>query len=161
VLAVFERQARGDLVIVTSLLASVTVPQMGAYVVGKWGQQALVRTVQQELGHRPGISVSVVAPGAVDTPIYRLAATFTGRIGRPPPPVVRPERVAAAIRRTLRHPRRRRSVGVAHDVIIAGFRFLPFVYDRLVTPLFERVAQGEDRAPTPGNVFTSDPSPAA
>ena len=36
-----------------------------------------------------------VAPGGVDTPIYRQAATYSGAAGRPPFPVTSPERIAA------------------------------------------------------------------
>lgn len=159
-LPMFRDQRAGTLVVVTSLLASVPVPGIGAYVTGKWGQDALTKVLQLETADAPGVRVCAVAPGAVDTPIYRRAANVRGRHGRPPPPVDPPAKVARAIVRTSQRPRKRVSVGLANRVVILGFRLLPPVYDRLVGPLYERFALSTDRvAPTDGNVMTSHDDP--
>lgn len=151
---VFRRQREGTLVIVTSLLSSVPVPGMGAYITAKWGQEGLARVLQLEARSTPGVHVCTVAPGGVDTPIYQRAANYTGRVGQAPPPVDSPEKVARAIVRCADRPRRKVSVGLANPLIIAGFRLLPPVYDRLVTPLFKLFAQGQEIATHAGNVFT-------
>ncbi len=93
ILPTFREQGRGALVIVTSLLASVPVPSMGAYITGKWGQLALARVLQLELRDEPDVHVCTLAPGSVDTPIFRQAANFAGHVGRPPPPVISAEKV--------------------------------------------------------------------
>ncbi|NEK56925.1 SDR family NAD(P)-dependent oxidoreductase [Geodermatophilus sabuli] len=158
VLPVFRRQRAGHLIVVSSLLASVTAPLMGTYAVAKWGQLGLVRTLQQEVRDAPGVHVSAVAPGGVNTPIYYQGATWAGSTGRPPPPVYSPERVARAVLARLDRPRRLVQSGVANPVVIAGFRLLPAVYDALVGPLFRVFAlAGDDAAPTEGNVFASRP----
>ena len=81
------------------LAARLTSPHrcMGSYVAAKWGQLGLIRVLQQETRDEPGISVSAVQPGGVDTPIYFQAASWTGSTGRPPPPVYSPQRVARAV----------------------------------------------------------------
>jgi NAD(P)-dependent dehydrogenase (short-subunit alcohol dehydrogenase family) len=153
-LPIFRAHRGGTLVIVTSVLASVPVPGIGAYVTGKWGQDALAKVLQLETADAEGVRVCTVAPGAVDTPIYRRAANVTGRVGRPPPPVDPPEKVARAIVKTARRPRKRVSVGLPNRVVIFGFRFLPAVYDRLVSPLFDRFGRGDEPVEaTTGNVF--------
>ena len=158
VLPVFRRQEAGHLLIVTSLLASVTAPLMGSYVAAKWGQLGLVRTLQQEVRDVPGISVSVVAPGGVNTPIYYQGATWAGSTGRPPPPVYSPHRVARIVLWTLDRPRRMVEAGVLNKLVVAGFRLVPGLYDRLVGPLFSVTAlAGDDAPPTEGNVFRSRP----
>lgn len=150
----------GDLVVVSSLLAEIAVPSMGAYCAAKWGQLGLVRVLQAEVRRERGLNVSLVLPGAVDTPIYRQAATYAGRRGSAPPPVVSPERVAAACVRRLDKPRRLDHVGPVNLLAVAGFRGLPFVYDRLVGPMVDQVVLRGPRAePDPGNVF--EPRPAA
>ena len=155
-LPVFRRQEAGTLVLVTSLLASVPVPGIGAYVTGKWGMNGLAKVLQLETADAPGVRVCTVAPGAVDTPIYRRAANVTGRFGRPPPPVDPPEKVARAIVRLADRPRKRVSVGLANAVVFLGFRMLPPLYDRLVGPLYDRFALSRDRVdPTTGNVLAS------
>ena len=96
VLPVFRRQGHGTLVVVSSLLARIAVPNMGAYNAAKWGQLGLVRALQIELRDEPALHVCLVSPGAVDTPIYEQAASYAGSAGSAPPPVVSAERVAAA-----------------------------------------------------------------
>jgi NAD(P)-dependent dehydrogenase (short-subunit alcohol dehydrogenase family) len=159
VLPVFRRQGSGHLVVVSSLLASVTTPLMGTYAAAKWGQLGLVRTLQQELRDAPGVHVSAVAPGGVNTPIYYQGATWAGSTGRPPLPVYSADRVARAVVARLERPRRLVQSGFGNWFVIAGFRLLPAVYDALVGPLLQRLAlAGDDAGPTEGNVFASRPS---
>ncbi len=151
----FRQQPNGGtFIVVTSLLASIPVPQMGAYIVGKWAQLALARVLQLETRGAPRVHVCVVAPGAVDTPIYRRAANFVGRCGRPPSPIASAEDVARAVARRADRPRSSTSVGWANHVIVLGFRVLPWAFNALVTPLFDHFAMSRDAVPaTTGNVF--------
>jgi len=158
VLPVFRRQKAGHLAVVNSLLGNISAPLMGSYVAAKWGQLGLIRTLQQEIRDEPGISISAVQPGGVDTPIYVQGATWAGSTGRPPPPVYSPQRVARAVVSTLDRPRRVVQAGLFNPLITAGFRLLPGVYDLLVGPLLQRMAVADDEVPpTEGNVFESQP----
>jgi short-subunit dehydrogenase len=158
VLPVFRRQEAGSLVVVSSLLGSIATPQMGSYVAAKWGQLGLVRVLQQEVRDAPGVSVSAVAPGGVNTPIYAQGASYMGSTGRPPPPVYSPERVARKVLGVVDRPRRIVQAGVLNLFITAGFHLLPGVYDLLVGPLLSVAATARDSiTPTVGNVFESRP----
>jgi len=150
----FRRTGAGHLVVIGSLLGEVATPYMGSYVLSKWAVHGLVRTLQIEARQREGVAVSLIAPGGIDTPIYRQAATVLGRHGSPPPPVLQPEDVARRVWWVLRHPRRQTNVGPANLVTIAGFRLFPAAYDALVTPLMRTFGLGawHDLAPTVGNV---------
>jgi NAD(P)-dependent dehydrogenase (short-subunit alcohol dehydrogenase family) len=150
----FREQEGGTLVLVGSVLSLATVPFMGSYVTTKWQNRALARVLQQEARQTPGIHVGIVHPGAIRTSIYSLAADYAGWIGRPPPPVYRPETVARAVLDLVDSHKRMRSVSVANPVIALGFHLVPRVYDVLVGPLmkvagFSRRAVGDH----PGNVF--------
>jgi len=159
VLPVFRQQEAGHLLIVNSLLGQVATPLLGSYIAAKWGQLGLIRVLQQETRDVPGISVSAVQPGGVDTPIYVQAASWTGSTGRPPPPVYSPQRVARVVLATLDRPRRQVQAGLFNPLITAGFRLFPGVYDYLVGPLLQRMAIADDeQPPTEGNVFESQPS---
>ena len=159
VLALFRKQGAGHLVVVNSLLGNIATPLLGSYVTAKWGQLGLVRVLQQETRDEPGISVSAVQPGGVDTPIYFQAGSWTGSTGRPPPPVYSPQRVARAVLSTVDRPRRIVQAGLFNPVITAGFRLLPGVFDVLVGPLLQRMAIADDDVPpTEGNVFESRPA---
>jgi NAD(P)-dependent dehydrogenase (short-subunit alcohol dehydrogenase family) len=158
-LRLFREQGGGALVIVGSLLGKIVTPYMSSYVTAKWGLLGLARTLQVEARPTPGVEVSLVSPGGVDTPVYRQAASYLGRHGRPPPPVDRPEKVARAILRCLDHPRRDVSVGPANGIVILGFRTLPAVFDVLVTPLM-RIGglSRQPSEPNDGNVFAPQPA---
>lgn len=159
VLPLFREQHAGHLVVVNSLLGNVATPLMGSYVAAKWGQLGLVRTLQQEIRDEPGISISIVQPGGVNTPIYSQAASWTGSTGRPPPPVYSPQRVARGVLSTLDRPRRVVQAGLFNPLITAGFRLLPGVYDALVGPLLQRLAiSGDEVPPTTGNVMAPQES---
>jgi NAD(P)-dependent dehydrogenase (short-subunit alcohol dehydrogenase family) len=159
VLPVFRRQKAGHLVIVNSLLGNIATPLLGSYVTAKWGQLGLIRVLQQETRDEPGISVSAVQPGGVDTPIYFQAASWTGSTGRPPPPVYSPQRVARAVLSTMDKPRRVVQAGLFNPLITAAFRLAPGAFDVLVGPLLQRLAiANDDVPPTEGNVFESQPA---
>ncbi|HET8988714.1 MAG TPA: SDR family NAD(P)-dependent oxidoreductase [Humibacillus sp.] len=150
---------RGSLIVVGSLLGKIATPFMSTYVTSKWAVHGLVRTLQIEARATPGISISLVSPGGVDTPVYRQAGSYLGVHGRPPPPISSPEQVAAAVVRSIESPRRERSVGPVNPLVVLGFRAIPAVFDSLVTPLMRR--GGLSREPveaTPGNVLAPSPS---
>jgi short-subunit dehydrogenase len=153
----FRKQGTGTLVLTGSVIGHIAVPSMSPYVLSKWGVRALARQLQVENRDAKDVHVSYVSPGGVDTPIYEQAATYDGYLGRPPPPVASPEKVARIILRQLDHPRQRVQVNVSNHVIRFGFSALPRVYDLLVEPLFRVVAMDETKpvAPTTGNVLTA------
>jgi NAD(P)-dependent dehydrogenase (short-subunit alcohol dehydrogenase family) len=158
VLPLFREQGGGHLLVVNSLLGQVATPLMGSYVAAKWGQLGLVRVLQQEVRNAPGVEVSILQPGGVDTPIYFQAASWTGSTGRPPPPVYSAERLGRRVVALLDRPRRQVQAGIFNPLITAGFRLVPAVYDLLVGPLLQRMAiASDDVPPTEGNVFHSQP----
>jgi len=157
-LRIFRQQGRGTLVVVNSLVGTIAAPDLGAYVTAKWGQAGLLRTLQLETRDQSGIAVCSVAPGGVNTPIYRQAANITGRSAKPPIPVDPPEKVAEAILGCLDRPRPRVSVGLANPLIRFGFHALPKLYDVLVGPLLNRLSlTGPATEPSTGNVFVPVP----
>jgi short-subunit dehydrogenase len=156
-LPVLRQQQAGTLVLIGSLIGHIAVPSMSPYVLSKWGVRALARQLQVENRDLKHVHVAYVSPGGVDTPIYEQAATYDGFVGRPPPPVAGPEKVARIALKRIDRPRARTQVNLSNDVVRLGFSAFPGVFDRLVGPLF-RLAAMEDTtpvAPTPGNVLAS------
>ena len=154
----FRLQGGGDMVLTGSLLGKIAVPFMSPYVTSKWGVHALVRMIQIEARQTPGIHVTLISPGSVNTPAYSQAANYASREGRPPPPIDPPEKVARAIAKSLAAPRRERSVGIANPVVVLGFRLLPAVFDLAVAPLMKLAGLSRRPVPPhPGNVLTAHP----
>jgi NAD(P)-dependent dehydrogenase (short-subunit alcohol dehydrogenase family) len=64
------RQARGRIVNVSSIGGRVALPLMSPYAASKFGLEAVSDSLRRELRHL-GVTVSVVEPGGVKTPIWR------------------------------------------------------------------------------------------
>lgn len=145
VVPVLREQRHGDLVLVGSLLGHIAVPEMTPYVVSKWGVRALARQLRIENVDVPGVRISHVSPGSVDTPIYDKALDDAGGVNAPPPPTISPERVARIVLDRVGG----RFGGTGGDVqtalsnygIMAAFSLAPWAYDRLVGPVFEAVSR--------------------
>jgi NAD(P)-dependent dehydrogenase (short-subunit alcohol dehydrogenase family) len=156
-LRVLREQDRGSLVVLGSVLGKMTAPSMSSYATGKWAVHALLRTLQVET-RGTGVEVSLVSPGSVNTPIFGLAGSYTGRSAKPPPPVVQPEAAARRIVALLDRPRRDLDLGLSNRWMVLGFRLVPSLFDVLVGPLASRLTQGRDElVPGPGNVLEPDP----
>jgi short-subunit dehydrogenase len=155
----FRAQGHGTLVLTGSLLGEIATPYMSSYVTAKWAVRGLARVLSIETRGEPDVHVCVVSPGGVDTPVYRLAANYAGRVGRPPPPVDPPEKVARAIVRSLADHRTRRMVGAANVVARAGFTLTPRLFDVLVGPLMRAGGLSRETVePHDGNVFAPTPA---
>lgn len=159
VLPHFRDRDAGTVVLIGSVIGHIAAPTMTAYAVSKWAVRSIARQLQVENRDRRGVHIAYVAPGGVDTPIYLQAANYLGAVGRPPPPVVAPEKVARAALRQLEHPNKRVQVGASNRLIMFGFTALPAVFDAIVSPLFS-IAAIDPRRPVPpgtGNVLESRP----
>jgi len=149
--------AAGRIVFISSIGGRIAFPFTGAYHAAKFGVEAVGDSFRQEL-RRWGISVSIVEPGSIDTPIwgrgtaaadeigeraggsqealygkaierYRKLMEKTGERGIPP------EKVAAAVEHALsaRRPRARYLVGFDAKIQARVKIVIPTpVWDRVV-----------------------------
>ncbi len=150
------RRARGRIVFLSSIGGRIAFPLNGAYHAAKFGIEAVGDVFRQEL--RPWrISVSIVEPGSIDTPIWERGASNASEIEARAHPdqealygaaiesfrkVVKdlaergipPEKVAKVIEHALSagHPRSRYLVGL--DAKLQA-RLKPLI----PTPLFDRM----------------------
>lgn len=156
-LPVFRSQGSGVLVNVASVYGHISTPYVSPYVSAKWALVGLSNVLRQELADAPGIAVSIVSPGAVDTPIYQHGANYIGRSPRPLPPALPTERVVRAIVRAVDRPRREVFVGRVHRMGITAQHVAPDVYDRIVGPVMDHLAlQRSASAAHTGNVYQPD-----
>jgi NAD(P)-dependent dehydrogenase (short-subunit alcohol dehydrogenase family) len=76
------RAARGRIVFISSIGGRVAFPLTGAYHAAKFGVEAVGDVFRQEL--RPwGISVSIVEPGSIDTPIWERGERTADELATP------------------------------------------------------------------------------
>jgi NAD(P)-dependent dehydrogenase (short-subunit alcohol dehydrogenase family) len=155
------REARDRRIVnVSSVNGRVAWRYIGPYIASKHALEGLSNTLRMELA-RWNIRVSIVEPGAVDTPIFktsrersrritgeyaahahkhygRLLRAITERPGRAPDHAISPERVARVIHHALTAPRPRVRYVVGWDARIVLFlsRILP---TRLMDSIMLRV----------------------
>lgn len=157
------RARHGTLVLVASMYGRLASPLVSPYVAAKWGLVGFAESLRQEM-HGSGVDVVTVLPAAVDTPIYRHAANYTGRPLRPLPLMVGPDRVARAVVRSLRRPRRQVLVGRAHRVGVLLHDVAPGLYDHLARAAVPRLVLRRGDVPAhEGTVHRAQPvgEPAA
>ena len=140
-----RREGRGALVIVSSETARRAFPLLSAYCAAKHGVDGFVEALRAELQH-DGVPVSLtqVLPGAVATPFFEHARTRLGVRPSGPPPVVRAERVAAAILQAAEHPRREIVVGGAARMQLALQRLSPRLVDAVVARTAFRLERSDE-----------------
>lgn len=154
---IFRRRRTGRLVLLGSVVGDAPVTVLGPYAVTKSGVHALARVLRQESRDLPDVHVTLVAPGAVNTPLYDQAAVFTDGSGRPPPPVSSPAAVATAVVDELMRdrPRRAVSVGRLNPVIRLAHARTPALFDALIGPAMRVLALGPPTGLGPGNLFAA------
>jgi short-subunit dehydrogenase len=154
------RRSAGVLVIVGSVFSALASPYVWAYVASKHAVAGLAASIRQELRRGPHpVDVAMIWPATTDTPIYQHAANRTGRTIHPIPPVVDPDRVARAIVRAARRPRRRRVVGAVQGSLLALHAVAPALADRALAATMSRLGlRRAPAAPTSGTVDAPDPA---
>lgn len=153
------RRARGRIVFISSIGGRIAFPLTGAYHAAKFGIEALGDVFRQEL-RSWGISVSIVEPGSIDTPIWERGERTADEVGERSPErealygeaiasyrkVVKqlaergipPEKVAKVVEHALsaRRPRSRYLVGLDAKVQARIKPWIPApVFDRMVARL--------------------------
>jgi NAD(P)-dependent dehydrogenase (short-subunit alcohol dehydrogenase family) len=152
------RAAKGRIVFISSIGGRIAFPLTGAYHAAKFGVEAIGDVFRQEL--RPwGISVSIVEPGSIDTPIWDRGNRAADEVGERAPAAqealygraiegyrkvvkqtaergIPPAKVAAAVEHALsaRRPRVRYLVGLDAKVQARLKMVVPApLWDRIVT----------------------------
>jgi NAD(P)-dependent dehydrogenase (short-subunit alcohol dehydrogenase family)/uncharacterized protein YndB with AHSA1/START domain len=101
-------RTRGAIVVVGSIAGRMPLPGMSAYSASKHGLAGFLDTIRIELEEGgSSVTLSLVNPGAVDTPLWSNLESSTGLLPPEPPfpSVYSPESVAEAVLAVIRHPR--------------------------------------------------------
>jgi short-subunit dehydrogenase len=126
----------GALITVASIVADIPTAAMGAYAASKHAVRGYIESLRIELGADAlPISVTLVKPSGIDTPIAQHAANHGEGEAMIPPPAYAPEVVAEAILAAAVRPRREITVGGAGRAeVLFGVHF-PALFDRLAPGL--------------------------
>lgn len=154
VLPHFRRQGTGVLIGMSSVWGRVTTPDVSAYVTSKFAVRAFCECLRQELRDSEGIKVAVMLPAATDTPIFRGAANYSGRLVRPVPPVFDPWEIAEGIVACAQDPKREVTYGRVSRLLELVHSIAPGLYQRFAGSAFRAGNFSHRPAPvTSGNVL--------
>jgi short-subunit dehydrogenase len=146
----------GALITVGSIAGDIPSPLMGAYSASKHAIKAYVESLRIELeaDHAP-ISVTLIKPSGIDTPIGQHAANHEQGEAQIPPPAYDPQLVADAILDAAAHPRREITVGgFGRAEVLFGVHF-PRLFGK-AAPVIAKLFVDRARAqPGPSALFAS------
>jgi NAD(P)-dependent dehydrogenase (short-subunit alcohol dehydrogenase family) len=133
------RERGGAIITVGSITSDMPAPILGAYTASKHAAKGFVDSLRIELlAERAPVSLTLVKPSGIATPLNNHAANHLPGKAQIPPPAYAPELVADAILNSAVHPRREITVGgIGRQQAMFAAHF-PHLGDRLsvlVTPL--------------------------
>ncbi|WP_420136513.1 SDR family oxidoreductase [Sphingomonas sp.] len=149
------RTSGGALITVGSVVADLPTPVLGAYAASKHAVKGYINSLRIELAaDKVPVSVTLVKPGGIDTPIAQHAANHLEQEGLIPPPVYDPDLVTQAILDAAEHPRREITVGgMPRLQVLIGTHF-PRLLDALSNPLIQMLSDPNE-APTRSDIVAS------
>ena len=153
--AVPHLKGGGALITVGSLASDMPAPPMGIYSATKHAVKAYVEVLRMELqADAVPISVTLVKPAGIDTPIGQHAQNHgSAKEAMIPPPVYDPQIVADAILDCAVHPRREVTVGGGGRAQVLFSQHFPALYEWLA-PRAGKVAVSPTKdQPKPSNLF--------
>jgi len=144
----------GALITVGSIASDIGSPVMGAYSASKHAIKAYVQALRIELKDMaPNVSVTLVKPAGIDTPIAQHAANHEGGEAQIPPPVYDPQIVADAILDCAVHPRREITVGGAGRAQVLFAEHFPALFEWLAPSSGKALTDKSKSQPRPSNLF--------
>jgi NAD(P)-dependent dehydrogenase (short-subunit alcohol dehydrogenase family) len=154
------RESRGTFVDVNSALAYRGIPLQAPYCATKASLRTFLESARVELQREgSGVDVSVVLPGAINTPQFDVSRQKVGKQPQPVPPIYQPEPFAEAIVHCFENPIRELPVGWGAQKLLWGQKLSPRAGDLLLRRTgWEDQHTGEPKpVDSPDNLFGTLP----
>ncbi|MGX7709010.1 SDR family oxidoreductase [Methylobacterium sp. Gmos1] len=138
------RARGGALINVGSIASDLAFPFQGLYAASKHAVKGFTDTLRMELiAEGAPVSVTLIKPASVDTPLPNRARNYMDRQPTLPPPIYPPQEVANAILHAAVHPQRDVFVGGGGKLFVMGKEFAPGAYDELAPAIIALQKRGE------------------
>jgi NAD(P)-dependent dehydrogenase (short-subunit alcohol dehydrogenase family) len=154
------RESRGTFVQIASALSYRGIPLQAAYCSTKAALRTFLESARVELEREgSGVDVSVILPGAINTPQFDRARQKMGLQPQPVPPIYQPEPVAQAVVHCFEHPIRELPVGWGAQKLLWGQKLSPRAGDLVLLRNGWKGQHTDELKPTdsPDNLFSPMP----
>ena len=109
------------MVVTGSIMTKVPLPTFSSYAAAKHALLGFVNSLRIELSaERSPVTISLVHPAGVDTPLWDHTSTAGGTLPRRPPDLYKPEVIADALVACAVRPRHDVHVGSEATIVVAG-----------------------------------------
>jgi NAD(P)-dependent dehydrogenase (short-subunit alcohol dehydrogenase family) len=120
------KESRGTFLHVSSALAYRGIPLQAAYCASKAAGRTFLESARVELEkHRVPVDISLVLPGAINTPQFDRSRQRIGYQPQPVPPIYQPEPYAKAVLHCCEHPIRELPISWGAQKLIWGQKLSP------------------------------------
>lgn len=139
------RKHGGALITLGSEVSEAVVPLQGIYSASKHAVKGLIDALRVEVERidKAPVSITLIQPGATDTPFPQHAKNYMPDEPKLPPPLDDPEDVAKAILEAAVKPTRNKKVGLMSKVNTTTAKLAPAIGDRLASHQAERQQYAE------------------
>jgi NAD(P)-dependent dehydrogenase (short-subunit alcohol dehydrogenase family) len=150
------RAARGTFIQIASALSYRGIPLQAAYCSTKAALRTFFESARVELEKQnAGVDVSVILPGAINTPQFDRARQRMGLQPQPVPPIYQPEPFADAVLHCCERPIRELPIGWGAQKLLWGQKLSPRAGDRILLRNGWKGQHTDELKPTdsPDNLF--------
>jgi NAD(P)-dependent dehydrogenase (short-subunit alcohol dehydrogenase family) len=154
------KESRGTFLHVSSALAYRGIPLQAAYCSSKAAARTFLESARVELQkHRYDVAISLVLPGAINTPQFDRDRQKLGKQPQPVPPIYQPEPYAAAVLHCAEKPIRELPVSWGAQKLLWGQKLSPRAGDWMLRRIgWKKQHTGEDKpVDSPNNLFETLP----
>ncbi len=154
------RRTRGTFLHVGSALAYRGIPLQAAYCASKAAARTFLESARVELQKAGGdVAVSLVLPGAINTPQFDRDRQKIGKQPQPVPPIYQPEPFAEAVLRCCERPIRELPIGWGAQKLLWGQKLAPRAGDWMLRRNGWKSQHTDEDKPvnSPDNLFETMP----
>jgi NAD(P)-dependent dehydrogenase (short-subunit alcohol dehydrogenase family) len=154
------KESRGTFLHVSSALAYRGIPLQAAYCSSKAAARTYLESARVELQkHGHDVAISLVLPGAINTPQFDRDRQKLGKQPQPVPPIYQPEPYAQAVLHCAEKPIRELPVSWGAQKLLWGQKLSPTAGDWMLRRIgWKKQHTGEDKpVDSPDNLFETLP----
>ena len=154
------KESRGTFLHVSSALAYRGIPLQAAYCSSKAAARTFLESARVELQkHGHDVAISLVLPGAINTPQFDRDRQKLGKQPQPVPPIYQPEPYAQAVLHCAEKPIRELPVSWGAQKLLWGQKLSPRAGDWILRRIgWKKQHTGEDKpVDSPDNLFETLP----